>query len=364
MNKLDVLAELASSQKPIVNDTSIKEELEVSIDETNLSLSTSSLNSSIKSEETIPTNENTNSTLSSTFVLKTTQKGKPCILLDGHRYKHRRDNLDGSMSWTCTHELCSASVRTFGERVVRRNDDHLHGRTLRVDPQQEFLSRLKKRAAEDTVTIPRIYDEELARSVDEHSPEIRSHLPSFSSVKSTLYRHRQRGQRNQPSKLIKTEFNIDCKSSSINSPPNTSGWNTLPPKKRPLTINVDCLPTPSPSSCCSSSSYSCVSSESQNGEKRRKYSSSSSTTCPEENANPSTTHANNNPSAQMAVAAAVESQQLIAKILSNPYNLLLAQNYFAKYSTTFADNPHFMLMHAYALVLSSLQQQQQQQQLM
>ncbi len=60
----------------------------------------------------------------------------------------------------------------------------------------------------------------------------------------------------------------------------------------------------------------------------------------------------------MAVAAALESQQLIAKFLSNPYNLLLAQNYFAKYSTTFADNPHFMLMHAYALVLSSLQQQQ------
>jgi hypothetical protein len=63
----------------------------------------------------------------------------------------------------------------------------------------------------------------------------------------------------------------------------------------------------------------------------------------------------------MAVAAALESQQLIAKFLSNPYNLLLAQNYFAKYSTTFADNPHFMLMHAYALVLSSLQHQQQQQ---
>ena len=250
-------------------------------------------------------------------------------------------------------ELCSASVRTFGERVVRRNDDHLHGRTLRVDPQQEFLSRLKKRAAEDTVTIPRIYDEELARSVDEHSPEIRSHLPSFSSVKSTLYRHRQRGQRNQTSKLIKTEFNTDCKSSPINLTTNQSGWNTLPPKKRPLTINVDCLPTPSPSSCCSSSSYSYLSSESQNGEKRRKYSSSSSTTFNEDN------------NAQMAAAtAALESQQMIAKFLSNPYNLLLAQNYFAKYSTTFADNPHFMLIHAYALVLSSLQQQQQQQQLM
>ncbi|CAF0870807.1 unnamed protein product [Adineta steineri] len=369
--KLDVLAELASSQKPIVNDSSIKQEFETSNDETNLSLSISSsssssslLNSSIKSEGAISTNENTNTSLSPTFVLKTTQKGKPCILLDGHRYKHRRDNLDGSMSWTCTHELCSASVRTFGERVVRRNDDHLHGRTLRVDPQQEFLSRLKKRAAEDTVTIPRIYDEELARSVDEHSPEIRSHLPSFSSVKSTLYRHRQRGQRNQASKLIKTELNIDCKSSSINSTTNTSGWNTLPPKKRPLTINVDCLPTPSPSSCCSSSSYSYLSSESQHGEKRRKYSSSSSTTFTEDNTNNTNNNNNNNnnnnTSAQMAVAAALESQQLIAKFLSNPYNLLLAQNYFAKYSTTFADNPHFMLMHAYALVLSSLQQQQQQ----
>jgi hypothetical protein len=92
--RLDVLAELASSQKPIVNDTSIKQEFETSIDETN-----HSLNSSIKSEST---NENSHSSLSPSFVLKTTQKGKPCILLDGHRYKHRRDNLDGSMSWTCT----------------------------------------------------------------------------------------------------------------------------------------------------------------------------------------------------------------------------------------------------------------------
>lgn len=265
--------------------------------------------------------------------------------------------------------MCSASVRTFGERVVRRNDDHLHGRTLRVDPQQEFLSRLKKRAAEDTVTIPRIYDEELARSVNEHSPDIRSHLPSFASVKSTLYRHRQRGQRNQTNKFIKTEFDSDCKSSPMNlTMNNNNGWNTLPPKKRPLSINVDCLPTPSPSSCCSSSSYSHYSSESQHGEKRRKYSSSSSSTTTMTTAavapvptgvfpDESNLNLSNIP---MSGTTALESQQLIAKFLSNPYNLLLAQNYFAKYSTTFADNPHFMLMHAYALVLSSLQQQQQQ----
>jgi hypothetical protein len=120
-------------------------------------------------------------------------------------------------------ELCSASVRTYGDRVVRRNDGHLHGRTLRVDPQQEFLSRLKKRAAEDTITIPRIYDEELARSINEHSTDIREQLPSFSSIKSTLYRHRQRSQK---IKLI----NNDCKSSE---------WNNLPPKKRPFTTDID-----------------------------------------------------------------------------------------------------------------------------
>ncbi|CAF2112089.1 unnamed protein product [Rotaria magnacalcarata] len=184
MNNLDVLAELASNQKPIKQESD-------------------SLNAS--------------------FILKTTQKGKPCIILDGHRYKHRRDNLDGSMSWTCTHELCSASVRTYGDRVVRRNDGHLHARTLLVDPQQEFLSRLKKRAAEDTVTIPKIYDEELMRSINEHSIEIREHLPSFASVKSTLYRHRQRNQK------LKVP-NTDCKSSERNS---------LPPKKRPLPIDID-----------------------------------------------------------------------------------------------------------------------------
>jgi hypothetical protein len=101
ISRLDVLAELASSQQPISNDSSMKDEFETSIDETNVSLS--SLNSSIKSEESVSSHEtSSNSSLSPTFVLKTTQKGKPCILLDGHRYKHRRDNLDGSMSWTCT----------------------------------------------------------------------------------------------------------------------------------------------------------------------------------------------------------------------------------------------------------------------
>lgn len=131
------------------------------------------------------------------------------------------------LSFLYLSELCSASVRTYGDRVVRRNDGHLHGRTLRVDPQQEFLSRLKKRAAEDTITIPRIYDEELARSINEHSQDIREHLPSFASVKSTLYRHRQRSQK---IKLINTT--TDCKSSSE--------YNNLPPKKRPFnTIDTD-----------------------------------------------------------------------------------------------------------------------------
>lgn len=118
-------------------------------------------------------------------------------------------------------ELCSASVRTYGDRVVRRNDGHLHGRTLRVDPQQEFLSRLKKRAAEDTITIPRIYDEELARSIDEHSTDIREHLPSFASVKSTLYRHRQRSQKIKLTDSKCTE------------------WTNLPPKKRPFTMETE-----------------------------------------------------------------------------------------------------------------------------
>lgn len=140
-------------------------------------------------------------------------------------------------------ELCSASVRTYGDRVVRRNDGHLHGRTLRVDPQQEFLSRLKKRAAEDTITIPRIYDEELARSIDEHSTDIREHLPSFASVKSTLYRHRQRSQK---IKLINSNSQENNNKSSFD-------WNNLPPKKRPFTLDTD-----------------------NSDEKRRKYSTSPS----------------------------------------------------------------------------------------
>ncbi len=141
-----------------------------------------------------------------------------------HSMSSEKINLLSYRFFSCS-ELCSASVRTYGDRVVRRNDGHLHGRTLRVDPQQEFLTRLKKRAAEDTITIPRIYDEELARSIEEHSTEIREHLPSFASVKSTLYRHRQRSQK------IKLINPSDCKSSE---------WNNLPPKKRPFSsMDID-----------------------------------------------------------------------------------------------------------------------------
>ena len=120
-------------------------------------------------------------------------------------------------------ELCSASVRTCGNRVVRRNDSHLHDRALRIDPQQEFLSRLKKRAAEDTLTIPKIYDEELTRSINEHSVEICQYLPSFSSIKSTLYRHRQRYQK------LKS-MSSDCK---------TSKWTSSSPRKRSLTHDMN-----------------------------------------------------------------------------------------------------------------------------
>jgi hypothetical protein len=88
--------------------------------------------------------------------------------------------------------------------------------------------------------------------MNEHSTDIRVHLPSFTSVKSTLYRHRQR---NQTIKLV----NTDCKSSSIL----TTRCSSLPPKKRPLTIDMNCLPTTD-------------SLDNNHDEKRRKYSSSTS----------------------------------------------------------------------------------------
>ncbi|CAF0753084.1 unnamed protein product [Didymodactylos carnosus] len=233
-----MLAGIAAIQSPLLtvtsspttsnddnNNSSIK-------DESNESMSSDD-KSSIFSEKDL-----SNTSESGTFRVQKTQKNKPCLLLDGHRYKQRRTNLDGSVSWTCTHELCSASVRTYQDCVVRRNDDHLHDRIIRVDPGHEFLARLKKRAYEDTLTIPRIYDEEVQNSINKHGKDIEKQLPTFSSVKSTLYRHRQKKQKSQ------TQTSPIIYPSPVSDKRSTSpAISSLPLKKRfktnNLTVTVD-----------------------------------------------------------------------------------------------------------------------------
>ncbi|CAF0969163.1 unnamed protein product [Didymodactylos carnosus] len=235
-----MLAGIAAIQSPLLTITSSPT---TSNDDNNNNSLKDESNESISSDDKssiLSEKELWNTTELGIFKVQRTQKNKPCLLLDGHRYKQRRTNLDGSVSWTCTHELCSASVRTYQDRVVRRNDDHLHDRIVRIDPGHEFLARLKKRAYEDTLTIPRIYDEEVQYSINKHGKDIEKQLPTFSSVKSTLYRHRQKKQKPQVQNS-QTTHPLNVSNRTLTSSPTI--MSSLPLKKRfkanNLTVSVD-----------------------------------------------------------------------------------------------------------------------------
>ncbi|XP_046554261.1 uncharacterized protein LOC124263651 [Haliotis rubra] len=112
------------------------------------------------------------------------QRGGPQIVLDGYVYT-RNKVRQTCTHWRCIVKTCTGRCSTVGD-FLRTQTEHNHAPD--DCPKQRFVSELRKRAREETTQMQTLYTEQL--SVEE---EDNLHvLPSFTSVSSSLYRHRRK----------------------------------------------------------------------------------------------------------------------------------------------------------------------------
>ncbi|KAG8246436.1 hypothetical protein J6590_094736 [Homalodisca vitripennis] len=52
------------------------------------------------------------------FTLDNTQKGRPCLIYQKHKYRLKRTLLNGDISWCCLGKNCGASVKTDSQKTV------------------------------------------------------------------------------------------------------------------------------------------------------------------------------------------------------------------------------------------------------
>lgn len=122
----------------------------------------------------------------------TTQKGAQSLLWEGSRFTINRKMANGTIYWRCSKRSCPARITTDGEQLLQQTNGHNHP----VDPVElrveEIKSKLRKRAREEVVPIPAIYNDALVElSTQQDCASVAANLPTFTSVKSSMYRSRR-----------------------------------------------------------------------------------------------------------------------------------------------------------------------------
>ncbi|CAN7979173.1 unnamed protein product [Ixodes persulcatus] len=133
------------------------------------------------------------------FVLSETQKKKKkCLHLEGYKYYKRRQNANGMVAWRCcryTSSGCAASILTEEDNVKSRSHDHNHAPDEATLVKDQLRVALKKAAATNPNTpVPRLFQEELLRTCSAVPDEVAAEVPTFSSLKDTMYRERRSAQ--------------------------------------------------------------------------------------------------------------------------------------------------------------------------
>ena len=115
----------------------------------------------------------------------TTQKGGQCLLW--HFVVNRKMN-NGRIYWRCSKRSCPARVTTQGEELFQQTNGHNHVVDETDSHVEQIRSNLRKTAREEVVPIPSIYNDTLIElSKENDHPIVAPKLPSFTSLKSSLY---------------------------------------------------------------------------------------------------------------------------------------------------------------------------------
>ena len=128
--------------------------------------------------------------VSEVIELVQSSKGHNMALHSGHQYYFKRVNKNGTINWSCVHRSkCGGSLTTSNNNVVRKNKEHDCIPDKAKAEVLKCLEKCKKRAREELLPIPRIFNQEFSVLKDAGMDFV-TEVPSFENKKSTLYRKR------------------------------------------------------------------------------------------------------------------------------------------------------------------------------
>lgn len=138
----------------------------------------------------------------------TTQRGGRVLLLEGYRYQvNREDKKTGRIYWRCHDRSCPGSVSTQAEEVKSRKP-HTHAEDRADNIVEKIKGQLRKEVRENTAPIPELYNNALGQVLlAEEATDVAATLPTFSSLKSSLYRNRLKN--NPPLPKERSNVNLD-----------------------------------------------------------------------------------------------------------------------------------------------------------
>lgn len=139
----------------------------------------------------------------------TTTRGACSLLHEGYKYTLNRRTTDGQTYWRCHDRSCSGrAVTDSNDQLVSCNNQHSHPPQPAERAAEVVKEKMKKRAREETTPVPRIYRDGLQQVAQESNREsVAPLLPTFSSLRSTLYRKRH--QRLPPLPRSVDDLNFD-----------------------------------------------------------------------------------------------------------------------------------------------------------
>ena len=119
-----------------------------------------------------------------------THRGGKALLYEGYKYLKIHDGKD-HMFWRCEQHRsqCPAKVTTHETTVQSCREEHNHPPDVAANQVVVRIGKMRKRACEESTTIPQIYNEALQDLTQCGNREsVAANMPTLSSLKSNLYR--------------------------------------------------------------------------------------------------------------------------------------------------------------------------------
>ena len=101
---------------------------------------------------------------STTLSFTMSNRGKPLLIYAGYVYR-KKSSTAKVKYWVCQTNSCAANIHTdANDQFIKANGRHQHLPAPERIEIRDLKSKVKKRVQGETTSVPKIYEEELARS--------------------------------------------------------------------------------------------------------------------------------------------------------------------------------------------------------